>query len=560
MVATSPVSSRLLSGPPGELVLRVRGPGREGQIVRLQSAKCSIGSGARCTLRLDARGVRPVHCVLLRGSQRTIARRWAPDTRLNGNAFGDAELRPGDRLSIGPIELDVLETGASPVRRDSRDTVGTDARLLKHQQDLAREQAELAAQRERFQQEQAEWRRRQEAAEQALNEREDAVRQAAGLSQDVAHEQAELAAAWARLEKERAEWRDRQEAAGQALREKQESLQQRQDEIDRGTADIQHEQETLRLDREKFERQLAEERSRPATEHPGLADAQVRRETEQAPLDQADTGAESDASAAKEVKEEAPVDLADVLRRLGKANLLRTDDNRDDEPDAEELPSDRAATPRDGPVGAPGHSTTSDAANPSSELAPNDDEVSVDEYMSQLMQRVRGGTPQPLVSGTPRASGQEGHSQKVETDQTSPTAPPATPAPRKPARLKPRGPAPERTGFAAMRELANVSARSAVDQHARRQMVAVSRSKLAVAATAIVAGLILSWLWTTHAHIGVTLLAAITSFAVGLFWALQYAVVTGRLLVGRSGFLSFRRSAETVSRATGDGAQGESRE
>lgn len=98
----------------GPLILRICGSQREGQIVRLRSAKCTIGSGEHCTLRVRARGVEPLHCVLIRKAARTVVRRWARDTRLNGASFTDALLNRGDRLSIGPIEFEVLESGSRP--------------------------------------------------------------------------------------------------------------------------------------------------------------------------------------------------------------------------------------------------------------------------------------------------------------------------------------------------------------------------------------------------------------------------------------------------------------
>jgi pSer/pThr/pTyr-binding forkhead associated (FHA) protein len=92
----------------GELVLRIRGTSREGQLLRLRSRKCTIGSGPHCTLRLSAKGVAPLHCLILRGQGGTIVRRWASGTRLNGQPFTDAELTPGDRLKIGPLEFEIV--------------------------------------------------------------------------------------------------------------------------------------------------------------------------------------------------------------------------------------------------------------------------------------------------------------------------------------------------------------------------------------------------------------------------------------------------------------------
>ena len=53
-----------------------------------------------------------MHCLIVRGDAGAYVRRWAPDTRLNGAAFDDALLRSGDRLSIGPIDFCVVETGS----------------------------------------------------------------------------------------------------------------------------------------------------------------------------------------------------------------------------------------------------------------------------------------------------------------------------------------------------------------------------------------------------------------------------------------------------------------
>ncbi len=94
-----------------ELVMSVHGGPRHGQIVRIRSPKCSVGSDQRCTLRLRARGILPMHCLIVRGSTAAYVRRWAPDTRLNGGGFDDAVLRPGDRLSVGPVEFTIVHTG-----------------------------------------------------------------------------------------------------------------------------------------------------------------------------------------------------------------------------------------------------------------------------------------------------------------------------------------------------------------------------------------------------------------------------------------------------------------
>lgn len=114
MVGVSERSSHegLLGTRSRELVLRVCGGPRDGHVVRLASTKCAVGSAENCTLRLRGAGLQPLHCLILRGAQQTVIRSWSRDTRLNGRAFDDATLAAGDRLSVGPLEFDVLETGS----------------------------------------------------------------------------------------------------------------------------------------------------------------------------------------------------------------------------------------------------------------------------------------------------------------------------------------------------------------------------------------------------------------------------------------------------------------
>jgi hypothetical protein len=111
---SGPAANSLLGSATGDLVLRVANGAQVGRIVRLSAAKCSIGSSAECTLRLRGRGIAPLHCLLLRGARQTIARRWSAETRLNDRPFDDAVLRAGDRLSIGPVELQVVQVPNLP--------------------------------------------------------------------------------------------------------------------------------------------------------------------------------------------------------------------------------------------------------------------------------------------------------------------------------------------------------------------------------------------------------------------------------------------------------------
>ncbi len=125
------------------LALRIRGSERNGQVVRLHSAKVAMGSSRCATLRMCAAGVAPVHCLILRGSEPDdrpplvgrYAAQWLPIYRL-------ADLNVGDRLSIGPIELEVIDE-----RRGRADRRHGDRR---QSGELDRRQAELSRRNRNF--------------------------------------------------------------------------------------------------------------------------------------------------------------------------------------------------------------------------------------------------------------------------------------------------------------------------------------------------------------------------------------------------------------------------
>ncbi len=210
----------LLGQAPQELALRVCGGLRDGHVVRLTAPRCSVGSSDRCTLRLRGPGIRPLHCVILRGAERTVVRRWSPDTLLNGRDFADAELQTGDQITIGPILFEVVPAGSvssptSGLRDSTRDVLTeehSDSQRAQQRglEELERRRAELDARH-------AELERRQRAlAEEQERFRAecDAARQAHTGAQE------QLDGQRARLETERASFRRQceDETAQQARR------------------------------------------------------------------------------------------------------------------------------------------------------------------------------------------------------------------------------------------------------------------------------------------------------------------------------------------------------
>lgn len=105
--------SKLL-GNAAPLVLRIEGTERDGQIIRIHSPKCLVGSAAQCELRLIAADVQPQHCVIYRGKSGMAVRSWTRDTRVNGNTVSEAWLRVGDRLSLGSLNFEILSDQIFP--------------------------------------------------------------------------------------------------------------------------------------------------------------------------------------------------------------------------------------------------------------------------------------------------------------------------------------------------------------------------------------------------------------------------------------------------------------
>lgn len=115
-------ASPLLGSAPAPLVLKIEGTERDGQILRIHTAKCLVGSGADCQLRLIAADVLPRHCVIYRGRGGMGVKSWTRDTRVNGNTVSETWLRIGDRLSLGSLNFEVLadtadQQTAQPVNR-----------------------------------------------------------------------------------------------------------------------------------------------------------------------------------------------------------------------------------------------------------------------------------------------------------------------------------------------------------------------------------------------------------------------------------------------------------
>ncbi len=498
----------------GDLIFRVCGSSRHGQIVRLQSAKCTIGSSPQCTLRLRARGVHPVHCLVLRGEGGSLVRRWSPDTRLNGRAFTDAELTPGDRLSIGRIDLEVVELGRFEQQRPR--AIQPPATPLKTE--LDDRQAELERPRVELDARQAEL---------------DARR-------------AELDTRQTELDGQQQRWQEEQARAQEQFNEQSESLDARAAELNAGEAELDRR-------REEFENRCRQWENEHAAVEPK-------------PSGPTAEGEAAEEVQAKDLSEDAPVDIESVLHRMGSIGLLR-----DEEEDSRQHQQQQPAGPEpegepepelEPPAGAP-------ACQPLASAEPTDDkeEESIDDYMTRLMQRV-GAT----VGGAQAVETQPQPSQPLRySEPQSPPEPPskqpATPPLRKPVDVSRRAVAPENpAGLSAMRELANLSATNAIDRHGRQKLIRATRAKAATVVAGVGVGAVLMWFWWAMGAGLFVLGAAVVSFLVSAFWGIQYVIAIGRLILNATGNLGRRtdgpesedEAATSEEEAVSDGERRES--
>jgi len=532
----------------GDLVLRVCGTSRHGQTVRLKSDKCSIGSGPQCTLRLRARGVRPLHCLLLRGAGGSVVRRWAPDTRLNGRAFTDADLVPGDLLSIAGIDLKVVTLGQPEPEQPP--TIRPPTTSLQRKLQARREELEAAKQQ---------WRQEQSKAQQELREQSEAlsIRSAEldtrreALEQDRRRWEAERAEVELQSNR-RTEQSDAAEAELQARREELEAAKQQwrqeqskaQEQLDQQTEQLAAERTELDRQREELDRQ----RQQWQGEHAASESQPVPRPDEPEPVEEASPG---------EASEGAPVDLRSVLQGMGSVDLLQDDDDRHDRQQREPQVEARSETP----IGAASEETSA-LGSPAAEQEEDEDE-SIDDYMARLMDRVKTVAGGSEPSDYRRRAGRQGTPGETEPADDAPGREPADSRPetsrlREPVELSPRAVAPEKqAGLSAMRELANLSAKSAIDRHSRQKLLAVQRAKLAVTIAGAGVGGILIWLWWAKDAGPVTAYAALVAFLVAGFWGIQYAMATGRLIINRSGHIELNGKGKTAEQQEAHGKEEE---
>jgi hypothetical protein len=113
-----PRSATETSTPAAEYALRLLA-GTDGErVISIPRGKHSIGSGPRCSLRLQYAGIQPLECLIVHDDEGLRVRRWSDATLVNGEPFDDVRLSAGDMLTLGPVDLEVVGPGCDEPLED----------------------------------------------------------------------------------------------------------------------------------------------------------------------------------------------------------------------------------------------------------------------------------------------------------------------------------------------------------------------------------------------------------------------------------------------------------
>ena len=671
-------SFSIVEKPPysgGMMVLELLAPNYPPRKVYIKSPRCVVGSGPDCTLRLVAEGVEPVHCVIIRSERQIHVERVAPQTWLNQREFHTALFRPGDRLQLGPIQIQLIGTGPAPkplsnapgiaahgsapkptvsaptspvsVRKPTGAeasvpsggegisgglaasgasapfTVGktsprkdqivrqlghrrvkrliallrearqqtlalqTQMEQLRHDLDAVRSQqerlrtlseqgAELEAQSRRL----ADWENR-------------LLRHQAELQQQAAHLEAQrygLERQWAQWQAQHAQVQQQLQRQAQALQQQQAELQQTQQSFQAELQKLQAQQEVLRQQQMQQQQALQAQEELLARKRQELADWQQRLETQTQALAQREAALAETQQALQHQRDlleqeqqhwqdqkaqlEATVPEAtvpedrferytrapeprsassteEILRRLGMMPLLEEEAVQGTAPPQQpEIPTSTSPTSR---------------GEPSPPDSSEQEEGIIHAYMERLLGRSWQQTFQTQSAEAEgetrnRFPAEKSALQKEEKEEDRAGSVPSRPERarrRGTAEWVPRAVAPERgVNLEAMRDLANLSAHSALEHHQRRKTWAAVWAKFLATVFSLLLGCGMLWLWGGNPEHDVALYAAGVCFAVAALWGVQYLLLAGKLILrtigfGRSGALPL---SPTIQESCSEGA------
>jgi hypothetical protein len=334
--------------------------------------------------------------------------------------------------------------------------------------------------------------------------------------------QAEIDGQICSLEELQADWECQKCDAQRKLDDRTAELDQRQAELDALKQELEEVRESLAADRAALASRPAEAPLPPEANIPredlSSTDSQLASESTAAPPEAA---AEPVTAQAKN----GAVDLADILRRTGYSADLS-----DDDADTTDRPVERRGNPSAKEV-TPTNITSPAPRSEGETRVRAEDDVSIDDYMSRLLARNRTDSPVARPAASTEAAPRP--IRKDNDAKPDPLAAPSTAAPKtsEPLDFGPRATAPERNvDLNAMRQLANFSAKSAINTHDSKRLGVTSKIKLAVSLASAVVGIGLTVLsFSGGVHL-VTMLLGFAAFAVAAYCGGNYIALTKQIM------------------------------
>ncbi|MBA2116297.1 FHA domain-containing protein [Bremerella alba] len=179
-------------------------------------------------------------------------------------------------------------------------------------------------------------------------------------------------------------------------------------------------------------------------------------------------------------------------------------------------------TPQEPEVDAPSYESFSEtAAEETENLAAtlgSDDDISIDDYMQSLLARMRA------KSGDPEPAPQQKSTEKTIAAKPEPVKPEEPVKPITREEFVPSRFAPEQTSdIRRLRELANETAKAAIDSATLNRWESLCKSKLFVSMLALATGFFLHYL--SPSYLSISFAGACLAYVVTVFWWLQSAVI-----------------------------------
>jgi predicted nucleic acid-binding Zn-ribbon protein len=92
-------------------VIRSGSPARR---MKLNTLRCTLGSGEGCTVRLNDATLRPMHAVVLRDAHRVLLRAYSVPIEVNGDLTGETFLHIGDSFVLGSYHFELIDAPDVP--------------------------------------------------------------------------------------------------------------------------------------------------------------------------------------------------------------------------------------------------------------------------------------------------------------------------------------------------------------------------------------------------------------------------------------------------------------